>query len=42
MAQFAVNPNRHDPYKQFKFRVTWDGRVVAGVSKLAHCGGAPK
>jgi phage tail-like protein len=34
MAQFAVNPNRHDPYKQFKFRVTWDGRVVAGVSKV--------
>jgi phage tail-like protein len=34
MAPFAVNPNRHDPYKQFKFRVTWDGRVVAGVSKV--------
>ena len=34
MTQFAVNPNRHDPYKQFKFRVTWDGRVVAGVTKV--------
>ena len=34
MVQFAVNPNRHDPYKQFKFRVTWDGRVVAGVAKV--------
>jgi len=21
MAQFSVNPNRHDLYKQFKFRV---------------------
>jgi T4-like virus tail tube protein gp19 len=35
MVQFAVNPNRHDPYKQFKFRVTWDGRVVAGVAKVS-------
>ena len=34
MTQFAVNPNRHDPYKQFKFRVIWDGRVVAGVAKV--------
>lgn len=34
MVQFAVNPNRHDPYKQFKFRVTWDGRVVAGVAQV--------
>ena len=34
MVQFDVNPNRHDPYKQFKFRVTWDGRVVAGVAKV--------
>jgi hypothetical protein len=33
MAEFTVNPNRHDPYKNFKFRVRWDGRYVAGVSK---------
>jgi hypothetical protein len=32
MAEFAVNPHRFDPYKSFKFRVKWDGRVVAGVS----------
>jgi phage tail-like protein len=35
MVQFAVNPNRHDPYKNFKFRVRWDNRYVAGVSKVS-------
>lgn len=34
MAEFAVNPHRHDPYKDFKFRVKWDGRYVAGVSRV--------
>jgi phage tail-like protein len=34
VAQFSVNPNRFDPYKNFKFRVKWDGRYVAGVSKV--------
>ena len=34
MAQFTVNPNRLDPYKNFKFRVQWDGRYVAGVSMV--------
>lgn len=34
MAQFSVNPMRFDPYKNFKFRVKWDGRYVAGVSKI--------
>jgi len=34
MAQFSVNPQRFDPYKNFKFRVKWDGRFVAGVSKI--------
>lgn len=34
MAQFSVNPQRFDPYKNFKFRVKWDGRYVAGVSKI--------
>ena len=33
MAQFAVNTHRFDPYKNFKFRVKWDGRYVAGVAK---------
>ena len=35
MAQFTVNPQRFDPYKNFKFRVKWDGRYVAGVSKVS-------
>src|SRR5437879_13540100 len=34
MAQFTVNTTRFDPYKNFKFRVRWDGRYVAGVSKV--------
>jgi phage tail-like protein len=34
MAQFSTNPQRFDPYKNFKFRVKWDGRFVAGVSKV--------
>jgi phage tail-like protein len=34
MAQFTVNATRFDPYKNFKFRVKWDGRYVAGVSKV--------
>jgi len=35
MAQFTVNAHRFDPYKNFKFRVRWDGRYVAGVSKVS-------
>jgi phage tail-like protein len=35
MAQFEVNQSRLDPYKNFKFRVKWDGRYVAGVSKVS-------
>lgn len=35
MAQFSVNARRFDPYKNFKFRVKWDGRYVAGVSKVS-------
>ncbi|MFC0397351.1 phage tail protein [Paraburkholderia rhizosphaerae] len=35
MPQFTVNATRFDPYKNFKFRVKWDGRYVAGVSKCS-------
>ncbi len=35
MTQFPVNPYRQDPYKGFKFQVVWDGRVVAGVSRVS-------
>ncbi len=34
MAQFSVNAQRFDPYKNFKFRVKWDGRYIAGVNKV--------
>ena len=34
MAQFSVNTHRFDPYKNFKFRVKWDGQYVAGISKV--------
>jgi len=35
MTEFTVNAARKDPYKNFKFRVKWDGRYVAGVSKMS-------
>jgi phage tail-like protein len=35
MAEFVVNPHRFDPYKNFKFKVRWDGRFVAGISKVS-------
>lgn len=34
MAQFSANTERFDPYKNFKFRVKWDGNYVAGISKV--------
>jgi phage tail-like protein len=34
MAEFTVN-KRFDPYKNFKFRVKWDGQHVAGLSKVS-------
>jgi phage tail-like protein len=35
MAEFTVNPTRFDPYKNFKFRLKWDGHYVAGLSKCS-------
>ncbi len=35
MPQFSVNPTRFDPYKNFKFRIKWDGQYVAGLSKMS-------
>ena len=35
MAQFTVNAQRVDPYKDFKFRIKWDGRYVAGISRVS-------
>ena len=34
MPPFSVNTTRHDPSKNFKFRVKWDGKYVAGISKV--------
>lgn len=34
MGQFEVNSYRFDPYKNFKFRIKWDGKYVAGLSKM--------
>ena len=39
MAKFTVNTHRFDPYRNFKFRVKWDGKYVAGLSK---CGALKK
>jgi len=35
MATFTVNPQRLDPYKNFKFRVRWNNSYVAGISKVS-------
>jgi phage tail-like protein len=35
VAQFITNAQRFDPYKNFKFRIKWDGRYVAGISKVS-------
>ena len=34
MTEFPTNPTRFDPYKNFKFRVKWDGRYVAAISRV--------
>ena len=34
MAEFIANATRFDPYKNFKFRLKWDGKYVAGISKV--------
>jgi phage tail-like protein len=35
MAEFTVNPQRIDPYKNFRFRVKWDGKFIPGVSCIS-------
>jgi phage tail-like protein len=35
VAQFSVNTHRFDPYKNFKFRIKWDGKYVAGITKMS-------
>lgn len=36
MPQFSTNATRLDPYKNFKFVVKWDGKIIAGVSKVSN------
>jgi phage tail-like protein len=35
MTEFTANTSRFDPYKNFKFRLKWDGKYVAGISKMS-------
>lgn len=35
MTMFSVNTHRLDPYKNFKFRVKWDGRYIAAISHIS-------
>jgi phage tail-like protein len=35
MVDFSVNAQRFDPYKNFKFKLKWDGKYVAGLSKMS-------
>jgi phage tail-like protein len=35
MGPLDVTVQRFDPYKNFKFRIKWDGRYVAGVRKVS-------
>lgn len=39
MAKFTVNPQRYDPYRNFKFKIKVDNVYVAGLSK---CGALKK
>lgn len=33
--EFTVNVQRHDPYKNYRFRVKWDGQYVVGVFNVS-------
>lgn len=35
LARVGANSERFDPYTEFKIRVPWDGRHVAGASKMS-------
>jgi phage tail-like protein len=35
MPEFTINPTRLDPYKNFKFRVKWDGKYIPGVNHIS-------
>ena len=33
--KFSVNEHRFDPYRNFKFKIKWDGQYVAGLMKCS-------
>lgn len=33
--RFKVNSERFDPYRNFKFKIKWDGEYVAGLTKCS-------
>ncbi len=35
MPKFTVNSERFDPYRNFKFKIKWDGQYVAGLSQCS-------
>lgn len=35
MTMFAVNTHRLDPYKNFKFRVMWDGKNIPAITRVS-------
>ncbi len=40
--RFTATPQRVDPYKNFPFRVKWEGRYVAGISKVSGLKRSPR
>jgi len=35
MTGFTVNTHRTAPYKNYKFRVIWDGRIIHGIDRVS-------
>jgi phage tail-like protein len=35
MNEFPTNPTRLDPYKNFNFRVKWDGQYISAITKVS-------
>jgi phage tail-like protein len=35
MTEFSVNTHRFDPYKNFKFRVKWQNKIVPGIFRVS-------
>ena len=38
LGTFQANATRSDPYKNFKFRVKWDGAYIPGISRVSGLG----